>query len=210
MRKKMPGQLAWILLLAIKPLAACSDAGSNTPTRWSWQEANAEIDPKGDLRWKPHPFVLKTGTAIRYIDFEGGDDANSGETQSAPWKHHPWDPKATAKSAAGSGCTRTSSSGASFIAASSSSRMQADRATPIRLTSDPAWGEGEAVLCGSERVTGWTKGASHKDIPEPEKVWWADLISRRAAFGAWARRATITPHPARPGRPTGKSPIPTT
>ncbi len=31
------------------------------------------------------------------------------------------------------------------------------------------------MLCGSERVTGWKKGADNKDIPEPEKVWYADL-----------------------------------
>ena len=35
--------------------------------------------------------------------------------------------------------------------------------------------EGEAVLSGSEAVRNWTKGARHKDIPEPEKVWRADL-----------------------------------
>ena len=46
---------------------------------------------------------------------------------------------------------------------------------PIRLTRDPGWGQGPAVLCGSERITGWKKGATHQDIPEPEKVWWADL-----------------------------------
>ena len=46
---------------------------------------------------------------------------------------------------------------------------------PVRLTSDPSWGKGEAVLCGSERVLSWKRGATHPDIPEPQLVWWADL-----------------------------------
>src|SRR6059036_1543554 len=70
-----------------------------TPTRWSWQETYAEVDPKGDLKWKPRPFVFEKGDSVRYIDFETGDDANSGAVPATPWKHHPWDPNATGKSA---------------------------------------------------------------------------------------------------------------
>jgi hypothetical protein len=38
---------------------------------------------------------------------------------------------------------------------------------PIRLTSDPAWGEGEAVIVGSEHVTGWRRGAYPKHSLRP-------------------------------------------
>src|SRR6185295_5074669 len=134
-----------------------------------------EIDPKGDLAWRPHPFVFEKGTSIRYIDYEAGDDANSGETPATPWKHHPWDPKATGKSAAASGVdTYVFKRGVTYrgrLAVKEAGRAGG----PIRLTSDPAWGRGDAVICGSERVVLWNKGATHKDIPDPEKVWWADV-----------------------------------
>jgi len=175
MEKKYLVQFAAILLVANLPLRALSaEGGSELGPRWSWQASNAEVDAKGDLRWKPRPFVFETGNDVRYIDFENGDDANSGENASAPWKHHPWDRKAVAKSATGSADTYVFKRGVAYrgeLLVKGAGR--ADR--PIRLTSDPGWGRGEAVLCGSERIAQWTKGATHKDIPEPEKVWWADL-----------------------------------
>ena len=42
------------------------------------------------------------------------------------------------------------------------------------LTSDPSWGEGEAVLAGSEQVTGWSRGG-HPAMPDGDKVWHADI-----------------------------------
>ncbi|MBI5690453.1 MAG: hypothetical protein HZC55_10190 [Verrucomicrobia bacterium] len=49
-------------------------------------------------------------------------------------------------------------------------------AEPIRLTSDPGWGDGEAVLSGAARITGgWTRGATHPDLPAPARVWYRDL-----------------------------------
>lgn len=49
------------------------------------------------------------------------------------------------------------------------------RTNPIVLTRDLSWGTGPAVICGSEQVTGWKKGADNALIPEPEKVWYADI-----------------------------------
>jgi hypothetical protein len=47
---------------------------------------------------------------------------------------------------------------------------------PIRLTSDPSWGDGEAVITGGYRIAGgWKQGADNKDIPEAGKVWVRDL-----------------------------------
>jgi hypothetical protein len=191
MEKKYLAQFAAILLVANLPLRALSAEGdSEAAPRWSWQASNAEVDAKGDLGWKPRPFAFQTGNDVRYIDFEKGDDANSGENASAPWKHHPWDRKAAAKAAAGSADTYVFKRGVAYrgeLLVKGTGR--ADR--PIRLTSDPGWGRGEAVLCGSERIAHWTKGATHKDIPEPEKVWWADLdFAPRAVWtvgkdGAW-------------------------
>ena len=42
---------------------------------------------------------------------------------------------------------------------------------PIRLTRDPSWGSGAAVIAGSQFVTGWSKGADHPKFPEPGLVW---------------------------------------
>src|SRR5690349_19010257 len=104
MQNKNLGPLVSALALAIFPAAALSAGGDDgKPARWSWQEAQAEVDAKGDLAWKPRAFVFEKGASVRYIDFEAGDDANSGETPATPWKHHPWDPQAAGKSAAGSG-----------------------------------------------------------------------------------------------------------
>src|SRR4029077_11448824 len=121
---------------------------------------------------------------VRYIDFEAGDDMNPGDAATRPWKHHPWAPETAGAAAAGLGLyTFVVKRGVAYRG--HLTVKDAGRAgDPIRLTSDPAWGNGEAVLCGSERVITWEKGADHKDIPEPEKVWQADLDF--APRGVWS------------------------
>src|SRR4051795_1828913 len=159
---------AFSLIFAVSAGAAQQEEPAGTG--WSWQRAQAEVDPKGDLSWKPRPFVFEKGGSVRYIDFNAGGDANSGEAPAMAWKHHPWDPRAGDKSAKDSG-VHTYVFKRGVVYRGRLTVKDAGRSgEPIRLTSDPAWGEGEAVLSGSERVTGWTRGATHKDIPEPEKV----------------------------------------
>ena len=51
----------------------------------------------------PRPFTFEKGASVRYIDFADGDDANPGDAPAKPWKHHPWDPQATGRAAAGAG-----------------------------------------------------------------------------------------------------------
>ena len=167
-------RLARILGLAIISLVTFS-AETNSASRWSWQDSYAGVDAKGDLTWKPQPFVFEKSGSVRYIDFERGDDANSGEAPETPWKHHPWDPSAAGKSATGAGVHTYVFKRGVVYRGRLVAKDAGQAGQPIRLTSDPAWGTGEAVLCGSEVVKNWTKGAGHKDIPEPEKVWWADL-----------------------------------
>ena len=151
-------------------------AGAGDATaRWSWQEPQAKVLPTGDLEWAPKAFEFKAGESVRYIDFESGNDANDGLSKQTPWKHHPWDPNAGGKAAACKGVhTYVFKQGVDYRGEMNANESgTAD--DPIILTRDPSWGEGPAVICGSEAVTGWKKGADNHLIPEPEKVWYVDL-----------------------------------
>jgi hypothetical protein len=162
--------------LAVLEPAATSEATPRKPerARWSWNQALAEVVPTGDLVWKPEPFALEVGKTVRYIDFDAGSDDADG-SKAKPWKHHPWDPSAAGKAKEQKGpTTYVFKRGVIYRGELTPSESGAD-GDPIRLTSDPAWGSGEAVLAGSERVAKWTKGADNAKIPEGDKVWWADL-----------------------------------
>ncbi len=154
-------------------LAVCA-GGALAGEPYSWQTPHATPAPNGDLAWTPQAFVFEPGDSQRYIDFESGKDENPG-TREAPWKHHPWDAAAQGQAAA---CTGTHSyvfkRGVVYRGALTI-KESGQPGQPIRLTSDPKWGEGEAVICGSSIVGGWKRGAEHADIPERAKVWYADL-----------------------------------
>jgi concanavalin A-like lectin/glucanase superfamily protein len=156
----------------------------------SWQERHVKVEPTGDLTWAPRPFVYEAGDSVRYIDFEGGDDAAAG-TRAAPWKRHPWDPAAKGKAAACEGIhTYVFKRGVVYRG-----RLVADDSgepgNPIRLTSDPNWGKGEAAFYGSERITGgWKRcdAASAPKVPEPGKVWYKDVDPGRQPRALWELR----------------------
>lgn len=150
-------------------LAGDADAG------WSWQEPHAKVIATGGLEWSPRPFEFQAGASRRYIDFESGDDTSDGTTRETAWKHHPWDPNATgeAKTCRGSH-NYIFKQGVVYRGELNASESGTEQ-TPIILTRDPSWGAGPAVLCGSERVTGWKGGADDTRIPERDKVWWVDL-----------------------------------
>jgi hypothetical protein len=164
-----------LLLASVGTLAAGEAPAQAGRNDWSWQKPQAGVDPKGDLTWKPAPFVFEKGDSVRYIDFETGDDTHDGASNEKPWKHHPWDPAATGQAQACKGIHTYVFKGGVTYRGSLNVVESGKPGQPIRLTRDPSWGKGEAVLSGSERVTGWKKGADHKDIPDPEKVWVADL-----------------------------------
>ncbi|HEY3323545.1 MAG TPA: LamG domain-containing protein [Planctomycetota bacterium] len=164
-----PRLIPCLLTLLLGTSASAADAP------WSWSQPQAEVLPNGDLKWKPQPFVFQKGASVRYIDFDGGDDANDGASKEKPWKHHPWDAAASGSAKACSGIQTYVFKGGVYYRGELTVREAGKPNDPIRLTRDPSWGTGEAVLCGSERVSGWKKGATNKDIPEPEKVWCADL-----------------------------------
>ncbi|MCK4374446.1 MAG: right-handed parallel beta-helix repeat-containing protein, partial [Candidatus Brocadiae bacterium] len=142
---------------------------------YSWQQTHAEVTARGDLEWAPQPFVFEVGDSVRYVDYEGGDDRNPGTSRDEPWKHHPWDPQAAGQARAASGVdTYVFKRGVTYRGALTA-KESGRPGKPIRLTSDPSWGQGEAVISGSEVVTGWRKGSQHVDIPEADRVWVADL-----------------------------------
>ncbi|MFP4382302.1 MAG: LamG-like jellyroll fold domain-containing protein [Candidatus Sumerlaeia bacterium] len=144
-----------------------------------WQEDYARLIPTGDLEWTPEPYTYKPGSTVRFIDYEAGDDNNSGDSKTAAWKHHPWDPAAT-------GVARTGASGIDTYVFKGGVKYRGHMETPagisgtelqpVQLTRDPTWGEGDAMIYGSQMITeGWQKGALHPDIPNAEMVWSIDL-----------------------------------
>ena len=144
--------------------------------KYSWETAQAKATETGDLLWTPKSFVYKAGKSVRYIDYENGNDNNNGLTTASPWKRHPWDPAAEGKSKECKGIQTFVFKRGAIYRGTITVQESGEENNPIRFTSDPSWGEGEAVIAGSVRITGgWTKGADHKDIPAGGEVWFRDL-----------------------------------
>ncbi len=164
----------------------------NLPAWQSPVSADAvKLDGTTEIRWQPQPFTFTAGDADRYIDFDGGNDAGPG-TREEPWKHHPWDAEATGNAAAASGpATYVFKRGVIYRGALVADEPgTAEQA--IRLTSDPAWGEGEAVLAGSAGGKGgWTKvssgAAASAGFPESsrDKLWSVALPGDFVPHALW-------------------------
>src|SRR5208282_3446451 len=162
-----------LFVVAVITAVPGSIATASEATPWPWQDPKAQVLPTGDLEWKPQPFVYVAGDSVRYIDYEGGNDANPG-TREQPWQHHPWDAAATGKAATATGIDTYVFKRGVMYRGALVVRESGEPGHPIRLTSDPKWGQGEASIVGSERVSGWQRGA-HPKMPEPDKVWHVDL-----------------------------------
>jgi len=157
----------------------CWTAAAGKATEYSWQKPHVRILPNGDLQWAPEPYVFRAGPSVRHIDYENGDDSNTGTDQSSPWKHHPWDADANGKAQACSGVhTYVFRRGVTYRGQLSASES-GEHGKPIRLASDPSWGKGEARVWGSERLPAkWVEATSvtyPKRLAEPSKVWALDL-----------------------------------
>jgi hypothetical protein len=166
--------------LSLVMLNAClgARAGAESPARFSWQEAHAKVLPSGGLEWAPKPFVFEKGDSVRYIDFEAGNDAKDGKTPQTAWQHHPWDANAAGEAKAAKGIqTYVFKRGVIYRGALKASESGAP-GKPVRLTSDPAWGKGEALIYGSTQIKGgWKKAGAGEapEIPKPDGVWYIDL-----------------------------------
>ena len=149
--------------------------------RWAWNQPDVTFTPTGDMVWAPQAFAFAPGKSIRYIDFSAGSDDNDGASKEKPWKHHPWDPAATghAREATGN-LTYVFKRGVIYrgTLAAAATGAPDDR---IQLTSDPSWGEGEAV---HERL-GKGRGLDEGDRPERYPRWRIGLVGR---FAVCARK----------------------
>jgi concanavalin A-like lectin/glucanase superfamily protein len=175
-------------VLAALVLVLSASAGGEVGD-WSWQQSHAKVVPSGDLQWAPHSFVFEAGESVRYIDYEGGNDAGAG-TRDAPWKHHPWDANAQGNASECQGVhTYVFKRGVTYrgyLLADDSGRA----GNPIRLTSDPTWGQGEAAFSGSVQVAAWKRADadSAPGFPDPEKIWYADLGTTFFPRSVWEVR----------------------
>jgi hypothetical protein len=142
---------------------------------FEWQQDYARVTETGDIQWTPREFNFLAGSNARYIDYENGSDADDGASKDRPWKHHPWDANATGSSAASKDVDTYIFKGGVVYRGQLTIREKGQPGRPIRLTRDPGWGKGPAIIAGSEMVTGWSKGATHPKIPNPEAVWTANL-----------------------------------
>ena len=156
-----------------------------------------------NLEWNPEPFVFEAGASQKFIDFEKGDDANPG-TKERPWKHHPWDARATGIAAATTGVHTYVFKRGVIYRGMLTADESGTAGNPIRLTSNPNWGTGQAVLAGSMRVDGtWTPYSESDGMPFPEtsrdRIWAVDLDIDFTPRLAWlAQGGAVTPiHVAR-------------
>ena len=184
--------VARVALIGMFACCLTAQAADNN-ARWSWQEPHAKVLANGGLEWAPHPFEFKAGASVRYIDYESGSDANPGTSKDKPWKHHPWDANAEGKAAACTGIhTYVFKRGVVYygkLLANDRGKQSGEPGNPIRLTSDPAWGAGEAMLAGSKAIQGGWKKCGPADaptnMPNAATVWYIDLDKSFTPRAVW-------------------------
>jgi hypothetical protein len=145
---------------------------------YPWETSYATVLPNGDLQWAPRAFQLVKGSSVKYIDFDNGNDNNDGLSTSTAWKHHPWDAAATGNAAGCTGIHTYIFRRGVIYRGVLNARDSGEPGNPVRLTSDPDWGSGEAAIHGSIRVEGgWTKADATiaPAIPNPGLVWYKDI-----------------------------------
>ncbi|MDA3961336.1 MAG: LamG domain-containing protein [Planctomycetota bacterium] len=191
-------------LCSVTALAALDEPvawdGAALPTVPNPVAADAlTVDGTIDIRWRPRDFVFEPGDAPRYIDYAQGNDAADGTSPATAWKHHPWDAQATGLAAASAGIhTYVFKRGVIYRG-----QLRPDESgqagQPIRLTSDPAWGEGAATISGAHAVIGPWQLTSDDELSAlgfPEsvrgRVHHVDLPGDFVPFAAWSLAADGT------------------
>ena len=165
-------------LACLAGLAALAAGLSVQGQTYSWQSPHATVVATGDLLWAPQAFTYTPVGTVNYIDYEAGSDANTGTSTGSAWKHHPWDANATGNAAAASGVRTYVFKRGVVYRGLLTADESGTAGNPIRLTSDPNWGTGEAMLFGSERVsTTWTQCTAGDVVTNlsPTNLWYTDL-----------------------------------
>lgn len=169
---------AILLMISIVAYSQSGLKNLSGDTIYSWETQQAKVLPNGDLEWAPHAFQMGKGASVRYIDFEGGNDNNNGLSAATAWKHHPWDNQATGNAKNSSGIQTYIFKRGVVYRGALVAKESGVAGNPVRLTSDPEWGTGEAGIYGSVRISGgWTKAnaAVAPQIPNPGLVWYKDV-----------------------------------
>ncbi len=108
--------------------------------------------------------LLSTNAAEYFVDYAEGSDTQSGTSQAAAWKHAPGDSQAEAKAAS------TLLEPGDVVQFRGGVIYRGEIKIPASGNPDnriiyrgTGWGEGRAILDGSELVTGWKKCESAED-----------------------------------------------
>ncbi|MFW6146319.1 MAG: PKD domain-containing protein [Planctomycetota bacterium] len=124
--------------------------------------------------------VLPAGGATYYVDFDGGSDADDGLSPATPFKHCPLDPNAggAADATVIRGGDTVIFKGGVHYRGTIEVRANSVASTPIVFDGNTAgdFGEGRAIIDGSEPVTGWTRcqtAAEANGNPHYANIYWA-------------------------------------
>ncbi|MBN2583759.1 MAG: right-handed parallel beta-helix repeat-containing protein [Planctomycetes bacterium] len=117
--------------------------------------------------------------ATYYVDFDGGSDSNAGTNASAPFKHCPGDSAASGTAAAtvlAAGDTVILKGGVVYRGTIACTRS-GTAGNPITYDGNTAgtFGTGQAIVDGSEQLTGWTPCTSAADCgsnPNWQHIYW--------------------------------------
>ncbi|MFP4017033.1 MAG: hypothetical protein ACLFUI_08360, partial [Halanaerobiales bacterium] len=127
------------------------------------------------------------GGTTYYIDYENGDDKNSGSSPTSPWKHSPGDPEATDNPAfvnLQGGDVVTFKGGViyrGYIAV----RANGSEDNPVVFKGD-GWGIEKAIIDGSDQFEGnWTQCENQESCngnPNWEDIYYIDTHDIESAF----------------------------
>ncbi len=126
--------------------------------------------------------AVPAGGATYYVDFDGGSDAYDGLSPATPFKHCPLDPNATgaADAIVLRGGDTVIFKGGVHYRGTIEVRANAVASNPIVFDGNTVgdFGDGRAIIDGSEPVTGWTRcqsAAEANDNPNYANIYWATI-----------------------------------
>jgi len=133
--------------------------------------------------------ATSASAATYYVDFENGNDNSNGLTQATAWKHAPGDAFATERplsATLNAGDVVQFRAGAAYKG-SISMKFNGAVGNPITYKGE-GWGEGKAIIDGSETLTGWTRCASMRecaDNPDWQNIYYLSVPSVTDAFSTF-------------------------